>query len=156
MKSTDSPGINFPPPLIYAVIFLAAIFIQKKIPIDDHFFKSRMTPMIGILFILMAVYYSVRSMNQFIQTKNTIIPNKPAESLQTTGIYHSTRNPMYLSLMMVYLGLSCLIGHWWNIILLPLLFLIIQEYIIKKEEKYLARKFGQEYIDYRHRVRRWL
>ena len=42
MKTTDSPGINFPPPLIYAVIFLAAIFIQKKIPIEDHFFNSRM------------------------------------------------------------------------------------------------------------------
>ena len=156
MKTTDSPGINFPPPLIYAVIFLAAIFIQKKISIDDHFFKSRMTPIIGILFILIAVYYSVRSMNQFIQTKNTIIPNKPAESLQTTGIYHSTRNPMYLSLMLVYLGLSCLIGNWWNIILFPLLLLVIQEYIIKKEEKYLTRKFGQEYIDYTNRVRRWL
>jgi protein-S-isoprenylcysteine O-methyltransferase Ste14 len=156
MKKTDSPGIYFPPPLIYAVIFLTAVFIQKKISIDDHFFKSRMAPVIGILFLLVAVYYSVRSITQFIQTKNTIIPNKPAESLQTTGIYHTTRNPMYLSLVMVYLGLSCLIGNWWNIILLPLLLLIIQEYIIKKEEKYLVRKFGQEYTDYCHQVRRWL
>jgi protein-S-isoprenylcysteine O-methyltransferase Ste14 len=156
MNTTDSPGIYFPPPLIYAVIFLAAVFIQKKIPIDDHFFKSRMTIVIGILFILLAVYFGTRSMHQFIQSKNTIIPNKPAASLQTTGVYHSTRNPMYLALMMLYLGLSCLIGNWWNIILLPLLLLIIQEYIIKKEEKYLVRKFGQEYIDYRHRVRRWL
>jgi protein-S-isoprenylcysteine O-methyltransferase Ste14 len=156
MKTTDSPGIYFPPPLIYAVIFLAAVFIQKKIPIDDHFFKSRMNTAIGILFILLAVYFGTRSMNQFIQTKNTIVPNKPAASLQTTGVYHSTRNPMYLALVMLYLGLSCLIGNWWNIILLPLLLLIIQEYIIKKEEKYLVRKFGQEYIDYRHRVRRWL
>src|ERR1700733_16172482 len=156
MKHTDSPGINFPPPLIYAVIFLAAVFIQKKIPIDDHFFESRITSVIAILFFLLALYYGTRSMNQFIQTKNTIIPNKPAESLQTTGVYHTTRNPMYFSLMMVYLGLTCLIGNWWNIILLPLLFLIIQEYIIKKEEKYLLRKFGQEYIDYSHRVRRWI
>jgi protein-S-isoprenylcysteine O-methyltransferase Ste14 len=156
MQKADSPGIYFPPPLIYAVIFLAALFIQKKIPIDDHIFKNRMAPMIGILFFLVAAYYSVRSMKQFIQTKNNIIPNKPAESLQTTGIYHSTRNPMYFSLMMVYLGLSCLIGNWWNIILLPLLLLIIQEFIIKKEEKYLLRKFGQQYSDYCHQVRRWI
>ena len=156
MKSTDSPGINFPPPLIYAIIFLAAVFIQKKIPIDDHIFESRVTPFISILFFLLALNYCVRSMKQFIQTKNTIIPNKPASSLQTTGVYHTTRNPMYLGLVLIYLGLSCLIGNWWNIILLPLLLLIIQEYIIKKEEKYLGRKFGQEYIDYRHQVRRWL
>ena len=115
-----------------------------------------MVPVIGILFFLVAAYFSVRSMKQFIQTKNTIIPNKPAASLQTTGIYHSTRNPMYFGLMMVYLGLSCLIGNWWNIILLPLLLFIIQEFIIKKEEKYLLRKFGQEYTDYCHQVRRWI
>ncbi len=63
---------------------------------------------------------------------------------------------MYVGLVLVYLGLTCLIGNWWNIILLHLLFLIIQLYVIGREEKYLARKFGNEYMDYRQRVRRWL
>jgi protein-S-isoprenylcysteine O-methyltransferase Ste14 len=156
MKTTDNPGINFPPPFIYAVIFVAAVFIQKEIYINDYFFRSPMAAWISIPFFLLAFFFIVRSMRQFVRTKNTIVPNKPAESLQTTGIYHSTRNPMYLGLVMVYLGLSCLIGNWWNFIFLPILVLIIQEYIIKKEEQYLARKFGQDYIDYRHRVRRWL
>jgi protein-S-isoprenylcysteine O-methyltransferase Ste14 len=49
-----------------------------------------------------------------------------------------------------------LIGNWWNIILFPLLLLIIQEYIIKREEKYLALEFGQQYEEYRRNVRRWL
>ena len=63
---------------------------------------------------------------------------------------------MYASLVLVYLGLTCLMGNWWNIILLPLLLLVVQEYVIKREEKYLARKFGNEYMDYRQHVRRWL
>ena len=80
----------------------------------------------------------------------------PASSLQTNGIYHITRNPMYLGLAIVYLGLSCLIGNWWNIILLPFLLLLVQQYIIKNEEKYLERRFGKEYAECRHKVRRWL
>ena len=75
---------------------------------------------------------------------------------RTTGIYGITRNPMYVGLAMVYLGITCFIGNWWNIILFPLLFLIVQEYIIKREEKYLEFEFGQQYDDYKRIVRRWL
>ena len=63
---------------------------------------------------------------------------------------------MYVSLLLVYTGLSFLIGNWWNLILLPLLVFIVQEYVIKREEKYLDRRFGQQYADYKKRVRRWL
>ena len=98
----------------------------------------------------------IRSLNQFIRTKNTVVTIKAAESLQIKGIYKTTRNPMYVGLVLVYLGLTCLIGNWWNIILLPLLLLVVLEYVIKHEEKYLARKFGNEYMDYRQHVRRWL
>ena len=63
---------------------------------------------------------------------------------------------MYVGLAIVYLGITCFIGNWWNIIFLPLLFLIVQEYIIKREEKYLELEFGQQYDDYKRTVRRWL
>jgi protein-S-isoprenylcysteine O-methyltransferase Ste14 len=63
---------------------------------------------------------------------------------------------MYVALAIIYLGLTCLIGNWWNIIFFPLLFLVIQEYVIKSEEKYLERAFGNEYLNYKRRVRRWL
>jgi protein-S-isoprenylcysteine O-methyltransferase Ste14 len=59
-------------------------------------------------------------------------------------------------LAIVYLAFTCFIGNWWNIILFPVLLLIIQEYIINREEKYLHRRFGQEYLDYKTKVRRWL
>jgi protein-S-isoprenylcysteine O-methyltransferase Ste14 len=63
---------------------------------------------------------------------------------------------MYVGLTIVYLGITCFIGNWWNIILLPLLFLIVQEYVIKREEKYLVLEFGLKYEEYRRTVRRWL
>jgi protein-S-isoprenylcysteine O-methyltransferase Ste14 len=156
MKMNDHAGVYIPPPLIYAAIFVGAVFLQKNIAIDDSFFKKQLTQFMGILFFVPALYFMIRSLNQFIRTKNTVVTIKAAESLQITGIYKTTRNPMYVSLVLVYLGLTCLMGNWWNIILLPLLLLVVQEYVIKREEKYLARKFGNEYMDYRQHVRRWL
>ena len=151
MIAKDNPGVYIPPPLIYVAVFVIAVFLQKKTGIDHSLFQTRSILFTSILFFVPALYFLIRSLNQFIRTKNTVVTIKAAESLQITGIYKTTRNPMYVGL-----GLTCLIGNWWNIILLPLLLLVVQEYVIKREEKYLARKFGNEYMDYRQHVRRWL
>ena len=152
----DSPGVYIPPPLFYVLTFLSAIFIQKKVSIDDTLFHLQVTKIIGILLLVMALVFLFTSLHKFLLSKNTLILIKPAFSLQTNGIYAVSRNPMYVGLAIVYLGLTCLIGNWWNIIFFPLLFIIIQEYIIKREEKYLERAFGVTYLDYKKVVRRWL
>jgi protein-S-isoprenylcysteine O-methyltransferase Ste14 len=63
---------------------------------------------------------------------------------------------MYVGFAILYLGITCFIGNWWNIILFPLLIIIVQEYIIKREEQYLQLEFGHEYQVYKNKVRRWL
>jgi protein-S-isoprenylcysteine O-methyltransferase Ste14 len=151
----DSPGVYIPPPLFYVFIFLAARFVQKKISIDNSFFQLQITKFAGIFMVIISLLFLLTSLRTFFQTKNTLILVKPASSLQTRGIYMISRNPMYLGLAILYLGLTFLIGNWWNIILFPLLLLIIQEYIIKREEKYLERAFAQGYLDYKLKVRRW-
>ena len=152
----DSPGVYTPPPLVYAITFIMALVMQKRFPIDDSLFHRQWTKMLGGLLLVTALFFLARSLGQFFQSKNTVVSIKPATSLQTTGIYGMTRNPMYLGLAIVFLGITCFIGNWWNIILFPLLLLIVQEYIIKREEKYLQRRFEQEYLDYKSKVRRWL
>ena len=152
----DNPGVQFPPPLLYAAFFLAGIFIQKFMPLSHSFFEQQPVRLAAVFFFLVGLLFSTTSMSQFIRTKNTIIPNKAATSLQTTGIYHTTRNPMYVALAMIYLGLTCLFGNWWNIILLPVLLILVQELVIKREEQYLARRFGEAFSQYRQKVRRWL
>lgn len=153
----DHPGVYIPPPLIYVAVFLMAVLLQSKIPIENSKFHQTFMKIIGVLLILIAVFFFlIRSLRQFFKTKNTVVTILPANSLQTSGIYAITRNPMYVGLAIVYLGITCFIGNWWNIILFPVLIIIVQEYIIKREEKYLARRFGQEYLDYKMKVRRWL
>jgi protein-S-isoprenylcysteine O-methyltransferase Ste14 len=152
----DHPGIYVPPPIIYALTFLAAVFIQKKVPINDSLFHRQVTKIVGVGLLIIALFFLLRSLRQFVLSKNTLVTIMPTHSLQTNGIYNISRNPMYLGLAIAYLGISCLIGNWWNIILFPFLLLIIQQYMINREEKYLERRFGQVYLDYKSKVRRWL
>lgn len=152
----DNPGVYIPPPLLYIAIFLAAVLIQRLMPLNKDFFYTTIAKMIGLVIILISFFFNFPALKQFFKTKNTLITIKPANSLQTTGVYSVSRNPMYVSLLLFYIGLSFIIGNWWNFILLPFLFLIVQEYVIKREEQYLARRFGQPYFDYKSKVRRWL
>lgn len=156
IDKSKGPGIYIPPPLLYIVIFAGALFIQKRLPVSDVLFGKAITKIIGSAFLIVALFFLTKSLRQFFLTKNTVILIKPASSLQTTGVYAITRNPMYLGLALVYLGTTCFIGNWWNVILFPVLLIIVQEYIIKREEKYLSAEFGQEYEAYKNKVRRWL
>ncbi|MEO8085421.1 MAG: isoprenylcysteine carboxylmethyltransferase family protein [Bacteroidota bacterium] len=156
IDKSKGPGVYIPPPLFYVLTFIAAIFIQKRIPLDDSFFHLNLVKIAGVILLIVSIFFLVRSLRQFFLTKNTLILIKPATSLQTTGIYGITRNPMYVGLGIVYLGITAFIGNWWNIIFFPFLILIIQEYIIKREENYLEIEFREQYEAYKKKVRRWL
>jgi protein-S-isoprenylcysteine O-methyltransferase Ste14 len=152
----DNPGVLIPPPLLYAAIFFLAILLQKIFPLGNTFFNTAASNIIGAVFITVSLFFIFPALLRFLKSKNTLITVKPAHSLQAQGIYSISRNPMYLGLLLVYTGLSFILGNWWNLVLIPVLIFIVQGYVIKREEKYLARRFGQAYIDYTSRVRRWL
>jgi len=156
IDKSKGPGVYIPPPLFYVLIFIAAVLIQQMIPLADKIFQFQTIKVVGMFFLFTAFFFLFRSLRQFFKSKNTVILIKPATALQTTGIYGISRNPMYVGLTIVYLGITCFIGNWWDIILFPLLLLIVQEYVIKREEKYLVLEFGQQYEEYRRTVRRWL
>ena len=74
----------------------------------------------------------------------------------TQGPFQYTRNPAYLSMTIIYTGISSLVNALWAILLLPVALLVIQRGVIEREERYLERKFGEEYIRYKAQVRRWI
>lgn len=152
----DNPGVHIPPPLLYIAMFVVAVLLQRFLPSNKSFFYTSTSKVIGAVVILAGFFFNLPALRQFFKTKNTLVTVKPANSLQTTGIYAISRNPMYVSLLLFYIGLSFIIGNWWHLIILPVLFLLVQEYVIKREEKYLDRRFGQSYHNYRSKVRRWI
>ena len=82
--------------------------------------------------------------------------DRPVPRLTTEGPFRYTRNPGYLCLAMIYAGIAVLRNSLWAILLLPLMVLVIQREVIGREERYLERTFGEEYLDYKRRVRRWV
>ncbi len=81
---------------------------------------------------------------------------KLAATLVVTGPFRFTRNPMYLSATLLYCGLGVSLDLVWVILLLPLALVIVHYRVILREEVALERQFGQDYLDYKASVRRWL
>jgi protein-S-isoprenylcysteine O-methyltransferase Ste14 len=93
---------------------------------------------------------------RFAAAGTNIPPTLPTTALVVDGIYGRTRNPLYLGTTLIYLGLSVAAGSLWAIALLVPLLWVINVGVVKREERYLERKFGDAYRDYKARVRRWI
>ncbi len=90
------------------------------------------------------------------RAETTIRIDRPVSRLVTGGPFRHSRNPGYLSFAMIYAGVATLGRSLWAILLLPAALTTVQRTIIDKEERYLERRFGEEYLRYKARVRRWL
>jgi protein-S-isoprenylcysteine O-methyltransferase Ste14 len=90
------------------------------------------------------------------RTDTPIDPRKPVLKLVTDRPFRYTRNLAYLSLTMIYAGVTALRNALWPILLLPLVLYVIQRDQTEREEQYLERIFGEEYLTYKTSVRRWV
>jgi protein-S-isoprenylcysteine O-methyltransferase Ste14 len=81
---------------------------------------------------------------------------RPATVLVVHGPFRFSRNPQYLSVTILYLGVAISVNALWPIVLLPVVLLVFTIGVIWREERYLERRFGERYLRYKARVRRWL
>ncbi|HVM45875.1 MAG TPA: isoprenylcysteine carboxylmethyltransferase family protein, partial [Candidatus Thermoplasmatota archaeon] len=84
------------------------------------------------------------------------IPFHPTTRIVTHGAYRYTRNPMYLGFALATLGLAILADSAWALLAAPAGLVLVDRLVVVREERYLERKFGEEYLAYKRRVRRWL
>jgi protein-S-isoprenylcysteine O-methyltransferase Ste14 len=109
----------------------------------------------GALFV--AGLALLASFNTAFHRKGTAVePWKPTTAIVSTGPYRLTRNPAYVGMALVYAGIAVMSDALWTLAPLPLVLLIVDRGVIAREERYLERKFGQEYLEYKRRVRRWI
>jgi len=153
-ESTDKPGVVAPPPLIYALAFLASVCLNVRKPLP--FLPSRLKNVIGAFLISITGAVLFLSLREMRQAGTNVNPEQPTIALIVKGPYQFTRNPIYLSLTLFYTGLAALANTLWALLLLPVVLLIMQRGVIEREERYLEEKFGANYTQYKARVRRWL
>ena len=110
----------------------------------------------GLVTILIAVTVDFAGIYRFKKLHTTTRPFREARDLVTDGIYRHTRNPMYLGLVLILLGVWILLGAISPIAPAAAFVLIADRWYIRLEEEMLSRKFGQEYQDYCRKTRRWI
>ena len=146
--------IKIPPPLIVLVLIVSIYFSSKKIDLINIPLQLEIS-----IFILSAgVLIFLNPVLQFIKSKTTVNPIQFEEvnKLVTSGIFKYSRNPMYLGMLMIVLSTSIFYLNIYSI-LTPLLFILwINKFQIKREEEFLIEKFGDEYLSYKKKTRRWI
>jgi protein-S-isoprenylcysteine O-methyltransferase Ste14 len=150
----DNPGIRVPSPPVYLLALFLGLLLDRKAHVP---FLARGVarvlgwPLVGGGIALAAWF--VRTMRG---VDTTIRIDKPVSSLVQNGPFRYSRNPGYVALAMIYTGIAVLRNALWAILLLPLVVYVIQREVIEREERYLERTFGEEYLAYKARVRRWV
>ena len=153
-EGRDNAGVVAPPPLIYAGPLLLGLLLDRKLGVP---FLPRGAervlgwPLLGGGVLLMGWFF--RTMRR---ADTPIDPREPVSRLVTAGPFRHTRNPAYLAMTMIYAGITSLANSLPSILLLPAALLVIRRGVIEREERYLEERFGEEYLRYKDRVRRWI
>jgi protein-S-isoprenylcysteine O-methyltransferase Ste14 len=150
----DNPGIWVPPPLLYLLALILGLVLDRRahIPfLSRGVARSLGWPLVGGGMALAAWF--IRTMRG---ADTTIRTDKSVSSLVQDGPFRYSRNPGYVALTMIYSGIAVRRNMLWAILLLPLVLYVIQREVIEREERYLERTFGEEYVNYKAQVRRWI
>ncbi len=148
-------GVVAPPPLIYLAGLALGLLVEWLAPLPG-FGLGAARFVLGGLLLLGGGSAALPALLGFRRAGTAAEPWKPSSALVTGGIYRITRNPMYLGLALVYAALALFADSPATLLLLAPVLVAVRYGVIGREERYLEALFGQDYRDYKARVRRWL
>ena len=154
-ETLDHANVIVMPPLLYLGAILLGVlahwFLRIELPLA---FAFRMA--LGVALVCGGVAVAMSFGYAFRQTGQDPHPNTPTPQVITSGFYRYSRNPGYLSLAVIQLGIALLLNNAWILLALIPVLVTMHYGVIIREEAYLERKFGDEYLRYKASVRRWL
>ncbi len=154
----DAATVRVFPPAVPVAAILLGIGLDLLWPIDvDALLPAPARYWIGGAILLATVLglglWAVVTMRRSGQSEN---PWKPTTEIVAKGPFRFTRNPMYLQMVLACAGLAVILANVWILLLTPVCAWVLQRFAIRQEEAYLERKFGEAYLAYKRRVRRWV
>lgn len=150
----DHPGVKIPPPLCYFVFLVLGIvlnsdWINGSLGSVEQLVSGGVLLGIGLLVTIPEAFHHKKA-------GTNVEPWKPTTTILDTGLYAYSRNPIYLGMTLAYLGIALASWSLGMLFLLPLCLGVMHFQVIAREEAYLEDKFGDEYLSYKSRVRRWI
>lgn len=145
------------PPAFQVLFFGFLMWLIKKLSAQTQFIFEYQKE-ISVLLFFLGVVIGLLALYTFQKAKTSVDPLNPekASSLVVIGIYKYSRNPMYLALLFVLLAFFVRLGNFYNLSIIVLYIIYITEFQIKPEETVLTNLFGEEYLNYKLNVRRWI
>ena len=154
-EAAAGPGIRVPPPAFYLAALAIGIALEYLLwPIPVLGAPSKYV--IASILIIVSVLIMPPVLMRFRRAATSFDVRKAASTLITDGPYRFSRNPTYVSLTMLYLGVGILINDGWVLILVIPVFFVMDLWVIRREEHHLEATFGEQYLRYKGTVRRWL
>ena len=150
----DHPGVVIFPPIIIGLALLSEIGLHWLWPLPIS--VRSVALVLGTVLSILGVGSAAWGRKVMVQAGTNVSPFKPSTAIVMNGPFRFSRNPLYVGITSLFIGLSLLIGTWWGFILIVPTTLILHYGVILREERYLEQKFGDGYLTYKNTVRRYL
>jgi protein-S-isoprenylcysteine O-methyltransferase Ste14 len=150
----DRPGVPIAPPLLFVFPILVALALEWLF--RTSFVQGELRWIAGPLLVAAGLALNIAGFVTQRRAGTDPIPFNPSTRIVAHGPYRFTRNPMYVGFALMTLGIAILVDSVWTLLAVPIGLVLTDRMVITREERYLERKFGEEYLSYKRRVRRWI
>lgn len=149
----DHPDLPYKPPLAFVLAIVGGLAL-------DPLYRLTARPPgwapVGVTLVLLGAALLFWAFREFRARRTAIEPWKPTTAIIESGPFAYSRNPVYIAFALITLGIGAWVDRGFIALLTVPAVLATDRWIIPREERYLTRKFGDRYVSYRRRVRRWL
>jgi protein-S-isoprenylcysteine O-methyltransferase Ste14 len=155
-SSSDHPNVIIFPPIILASTVALGCLLQWLSPIAAlATINQAVRIAAGVAVILAGILLAATGRRMLTQLGTNVSPLRPTTALATEGVFGWTRNPLYSGGTLVMLGLALVFALDWLVLLIVPSVLILHVGVVRREERYLEQKFGDQYRLYKQRVPRY-
>ena len=147
-------AVRFPPPLIFLILLLVGAGVDYLWPVGLG--VPAAFEVVGIAIVLLGIAVAILVNGDFKRKGTAIEPWKPTTHLVTSGVYAWSRNPIYIGFCLFNGGIGISSNSLWIFISFVPAAVLLYFFVIVREEAYLEKKFGDEYLAYKKKVRRWI
>ena len=155
MNDSDHAGVRFPPPLIFLSFILLGIGLDHLLAIEPLTLPTWLRWSLTTVFGGTGLALIIGALSLFRRAETPPEPWRPTKAIAESGIYGRTRNPMYVGMACLHLSVAIGFESLGALILLLPAVIIIDRAVVRREEAYLSRRFGESYTTYKERVPRW-
>jgi protein-S-isoprenylcysteine O-methyltransferase Ste14 len=150
----DTANVLGSPPVVLLALLAGGGLVHLLLPVD--LFPDSFPNVIGLPLIALAIALFMLSVREFSRQGTPVRGSEPASVVVASGPYRFSRNPIYLSMLLLEAGIAIMANSAWIMVAILFMFAYLSLGVIAREEIYLVDKFGDEYLRYKASVRRWI